>query len=50
MNNIKFLEKVRIQLIFGGIYELIKKSNRNIHDLLVGDTHIMGIKKWRKKR
>ena len=42
MNNIQFLEKVRIQLIFGGIYELIKKSNRNIHDLLVGDTHISG--------
>ncbi len=42
MNNIQFLQKVRIQLIFSGIYELIKKSNRNIHDLLVGDTHISG--------
>ena len=40
MNNIQFLGKVPIQLLFGGIYELIKKSNRNIQDLLVGDTHI----------
>ena len=44
MNNIPFLEKVRIQLLFGGIYELIKKSNRNIHDLLVGYTDISHIR------
>ena len=49
MNNIKFLEKVRIQLLFGGIYELIKKSNRNKHDLFRSGTHtLVAIKKEKK--
>ena len=38
MNNIKFLEKVRIQLLFGGIYALFKKSKVDIREF--GDTFV----------
>ena len=38
MNNIPFLEKVRIQLLFGGIYALFKKSKVDIREF--GDTFV----------
>ena len=55
MNNIEKLKKGRIQLLFGGIYELFKKSKVDIRELYqplddCSGTHTLATTSNHKKR